>query len=62
MFAAVALTLCLVVLGCARPTDQALERRQRASVITRCTVPNTAALTFVGVIFSKYTLHDEQIF
>ncbi|KIM44539.1 carbohydrate esterase family 4 protein [Hebeloma cylindrosporum] len=46
MLAAVVLTLYLAVLGSALPTDQELERRQRASVITRCTVPNTAALTF----------------
>ena len=48
------------ILSSARLTDQALERRKRVSAITRRTVPNTAALTFVGVIFSDSILYDEQ--
>ncbi|KAF8159616.1 carbohydrate esterase family 4 protein [Crassisporium funariophilum] len=44
MLFAVTFSLCLAVLGFALPQD--LEKRQRAAVITRCTVPNTAALTF----------------
>lgn len=36
--------LALLVLADA----QILEKRQKASVITECVVPNTVALTFVG--------------
>ncbi|KAJ3517756.1 hypothetical protein NLJ89_g319 [Agrocybe chaxingu] len=38
--------LCVALLVSGAPTEEQLEKRQRAAVITRCTVPNTAALTF----------------
>jgi hypothetical protein len=44
MFISATIILGLAVVGFAVPPEQ----RARAQVITRCTVPNTAALTFVS--------------
>ncbi|KXN86829.1 Chitin deacetylase [Leucoagaricus sp. SymC.cos] len=39
-------TVALAALGLAAPAPEPVEKRQLARVITHCTVPNTAALTF----------------
>lgn len=49
MIAKLLVTVALATLGLAAPEAEGLEKRQTlAQVFTRCTVPNTAALTFVG--------------
>lgn len=45
MFISAAIVLGLAAVGLAVPEP---EKRARAQLITRCTVPNTVALTFVS--------------
>lgn len=50
MIAKLFVTVALAALSIAAPATENLERRQRAQVITHCSVPGTAALTFVSLL------------
>ena len=49
-----ALTLCFAVIGAVATP---LERRAKAQVVTKCTVPNTVALTFVSAFTIQILSH-----